>query len=41
MPIPVHLGIGNHDLRAGFLEVFPETGTADGFVQYVRVFDKQ
>lgn len=33
-PFPVHLGLGNHDLRAGFLDVFPETGTADGFVQY-------
>ncbi len=33
-PFPVHLGLGNHDRRAGFLEVFPETGTADGFVQY-------
>jgi 3',5'-cyclic AMP phosphodiesterase CpdA len=34
VPIPAHLCLGNHDLRAGFLEVFGETPTADGFVQY-------
>ncbi len=34
VPFPVHLGLGNHDRRAGFREVFPETRTANGFVQY-------
>jgi 3',5'-cyclic AMP phosphodiesterase CpdA len=34
-PLPSYLCLGNHDLRAGFCAVFPETPTADGFVQYV------
>jgi Icc protein len=32
--MPVHLAIGNHDLRAGFRAAFPATPTAYGFVQY-------
>ncbi|MET0238790.1 MAG: phosphodiesterase [Sphingobium sp.] len=33
---PVVYAMGNHDLRAAFLEVFPETPTDDGgFIQYV------
>ena len=35
LPFPVYLCLGNHDLRANFLRVFPETEVADGFVQYV------
>lgn len=35
LPFPVLLCLGNHDLRAGFREVFPETVEHDGFVQYV------
>jgi 3',5'-cyclic AMP phosphodiesterase CpdA len=35
LPLPAHLCLGNHDARAAFLTVFPETPTADGFVQYV------
>ena len=34
LPFPVHMCLGNHDLRAPFLEQFPDTPTADGFVQY-------
>ncbi len=34
-PIPILLCVGNHDRREGLLEVFPETPTDDGFVQYV------
>ncbi|HEX8191856.1 MAG TPA: phosphodiesterase [Allosphingosinicella sp.] len=34
LPFPVHMALGNHDSRAPFLEAFPETGHADGFVQY-------
>ncbi len=33
LALPVHLGIGNHDDRAIFLEHFPHLGS-DGFVQY-------
>ncbi len=33
VPMPVHLGIGNHDDRATFLSRFPHLG-ADGFAQY-------
>lgn len=33
--IPIHLGLGNHDRRAAFRQVFPKTETdSDGFVQY-------
>jgi 3',5'-cyclic AMP phosphodiesterase CpdA len=32
---PYHLAVGNHDRRKPLLEVFPETPTADGFIQYV------
>lgn len=35
LPFPVLYCLGNHDLRAGFREVFPEVPTADGFIQYV------
>ncbi|TMJ19537.1 MAG: phosphodiesterase [Alphaproteobacteria bacterium] len=34
LPFPVHPAVGNHDDRAALLEAFPETKTADGFVQY-------
>jgi 3',5'-cyclic AMP phosphodiesterase CpdA len=32
--VPVHIGLGNHDKRAAFREVFPEAANVDGFVQY-------
>jgi len=34
LPCPVHYAMGNHDLRANFRQVFPETPVADGFIQY-------
>jgi Icc protein len=34
LPFPVHPAVGNHDDRVALLEAFPETKTADGFVQY-------
>lgn len=35
LPMPCHLVLGNHDVRAAFLDAFPETLTdPDGFVQY-------
>jgi hypothetical protein len=34
LPFPYHLVVGNHDLRGPLLEVFPETKTERGFVQY-------
>lgn len=34
LPMPVHFCMGNHDNREVFLKVFPQTPTADGFVQY-------
>ena len=34
LPFPVYPAMGNHDSRAPFLAAFPETPTADGFVQY-------
>lgn len=35
VPCPIWLCVGNHDVRANFLEVFPNMPVADGFVQYV------
>lgn len=35
LPFPVHYALGNHDVRAGFAEVFPEARFVDGFLQYV------
>jgi uncharacterized membrane protein YhaH (DUF805 family) len=35
LPFPYFLAAGNHDLRGPMLEVFPETETSGGFVQYV------
>ncbi len=34
LPFPVHFAMGNHDSREPFSRIFPETPTADGFVQY-------
>lgn len=34
LPFPVYPLMGNHDSRAPFLRQFPDTGTADGFIQY-------
>lgn len=34
LPFPVYPAMGNHDSRGPFLAEFPETRTADGFVQY-------
>jgi hypothetical protein len=34
LPMPCYLCIGNHDLRGPMLEAFPETETANGFIQY-------
>ncbi len=34
-PFPSHLMLGNHDVRAGFRQAFPDAGDADGFLQYV------
>lgn len=36
-PFPVWPMVGNHDLRAPFLEAFPGAPTADGFVQHAMV----
>ncbi len=33
-PFPVLYCLGNHDVRENFIKWFPETPTADGFVQY-------
>lgn len=33
-PFPVLYCLGNHDVRENFVQWFPETPTADGFVQY-------
>ena len=32
---PVHMCLGNHDIRSNFSAQFPETPLVDGFVQYV------
>jgi 3',5'-cyclic AMP phosphodiesterase CpdA len=33
--IPIHMGLGNHDKRAAFREIFPDTPVDDhGYVQY-------
>jgi Icc protein len=34
VPFPVHMCLGNHDLRTPFRKQFPDVSTADGFVQY-------
>ncbi len=34
LPFPVFPLMGNHDSREPFLAKFPETGSADGFIQY-------
>ena len=34
LPFPVLAAMGNHDSREPFLTEFPETPTADGFIQY-------
>ena len=34
LPFPVHAALGNHDSRAAFVRNFPETRSAEGFVQY-------
>ena len=33
-PIPTWFCMGNHDSREPFLKLFPEVGSADGFIQY-------
>ena len=35
LPFPYFLAVGNHDLRAPLMSVFPETGNSGGFIQYV------
>lgn len=35
LPFPYYLALGNHDERANFLEVFPDYGLVDGYLQYV------
>ena len=35
LSLPIVMCMGNHDSRAGFSQVFPETPRADGFIQYV------
>lgn len=34
LPFPVHMCLGNHDLRGPFQKQFPDVPTAGGFVQY-------
>jgi Icc protein len=34
LPFPVYPAMGNHDTRDAFLELFPDTRTAGGFIQY-------
>ncbi len=34
-PFPVHMALGNHDLRENFAAEFPDPPLADGFLQYV------
>lgn len=34
LPFPVHMCLGNHDLRGPFQKQFPNVPTAGGFVQY-------
>jgi Icc protein len=34
LPFPVYPAMGNHDSRAPFLEAFPDTVQAGGFIQY-------
>jgi 3',5'-cyclic AMP phosphodiesterase CpdA len=40
LPFPAHLMIGNHDSRGNFRSAFPDTPTADGFVQYAIPTDQ-
>jgi len=35
LPFPVIVAVGNHDVRANFLEVYPGLGDDNGFVQHV------
>jgi 3',5'-cyclic-AMP phosphodiesterase len=34
LPFPVYFAMGNHDSRDAFLKNFPDSGQADGFIQY-------
>lgn len=34
LPFPVRPAMGNHDSRDAFLEIFPDTQVADGYIQY-------
>lgn len=38
-PFPVYYGVGNHDDRDNFRRHFPDTPTADGFIQYTVPLD--
>ena len=40
LPFPVYPLMGNHDSREPFLEMFPEVGSADGFIQYAVETDE-
>ncbi|BAB54542.1 mll9148 (plasmid) [Mesorhizobium japonicum MAFF 303099] len=40
LPFPVHLALGNHDIRENFLAVFPEKKGPGGFVQFCVEHDK-
>ncbi|MEO1044364.1 MAG: phosphodiesterase [Pseudomonadota bacterium] len=33
-PFPVHMALGNHDMRATYIAQFPKPAFADGFLQY-------
>lgn len=35
LSLPILMCMGNHDSRASFSQVFPDTAQADGFIQYV------
>lgn len=34
LPFPVHMALGNHDDREAFFATFPDSPSADGFLQY-------